>query len=145
MLKITKIIFVLMTFSILLILWDCKKQDTFSSDGYYSGSFSYQGQILFKAINFNGSNYAEAPSGGALNQKFPFITKGTYKIKHNIISFTPDMLPDCSCSVMLTGVKFDCLLNGDYTLVEKGNKITFQRGTGTGLQIYNLTLVESNP
>lgn len=136
--KKTKILFILMIFCSLFIFSDCKKLDILSADGYYQGSFSYKGQLLFDAIVFDGSNFSEVASGGALNQKFPcIITKGTYKINHNIITFVPSVMPDCLC--------FECLLNGDYTLVESGNKIIFQRGTGNDLQIYNLTLIEPTP
>jgi hypothetical protein len=148
MVKISRIIMVLLTLTTLLVFPGCKKTDTFSTDGYYQGSFSYQGQILFSAIIFNGSSYSEAPSGGAMNQKFPCITKGTYSIKHTTISFTPTVMPvvpGCTCSVMGTGVKFDCLLDGDFTLVESGDKIIFQKGSGNDLQIYSLTLIKPTP
>jgi hypothetical protein len=138
---------ILMIITLIFIFSDCKKQDTFSTDGYYSGSFSNQGQSTFTAIVIAGSNYSEVPSGGVYNQKFPCVTKGTYKIKNNIIYFNATVLPvvpDCQCGE-LTGVKFDCLLNGDYTLVQSGEKIVFQRGTGNDLQVYNLTLIEPNP
>ena len=136
--KILIFILLLATFS------GCEKQDSVSSDGYYQGSLVYQGQPFFAAISFNGNNYSEVASGGALIQKFPCITKGTYKIKHNTISFAPTVLPavpDCRCG-MFTSVTFDCLLNGDYTLIHSGNNIKFQRGTGNLLQVYSLTLIE---
>jgi hypothetical protein len=136
--KILIFILLLTTFS------GCEKQDTVSADGYYQGSLVYQGQPFFSAISFNGNNYAEAASGGALIQKFPCITKGIYKIKHNTISFAPTVfpaIPDCQCG-MFTNVKFDCQLNGDYKLIQSGNNLKFQRGTGNELQIYNLTLIE---
>jgi len=122
--------------------------DTVSADGYYSGSLVYQGQPLFAAIIFNGSNYEEAASGGALNQKFPCLTKGTYRIRDNTISFYPTVMPivlDCTCTMMFTEVKFDCLLSGEYTLIQSGNTIKFQKGNGNDLQVYNLTLIEPNP
>lgn len=122
--------------------------DTVSTDGYYSGSLVYQGQTLFAAISFHGNNYEEAASGGALNQKFPCITKGTYRIRDNTISFSPTVIPvvhDCTCAIMFTEVKFDCRLNGEYTLIQSGNTIKFQRGNGNDLQVYNLTLIESDP
>lgn len=146
--KIAKTLFLLLTLTSLSIFSGCEKLDTVSADGYYSGSLVYQGQPLFAAISFNGNNYAEVASGGALNQKFPCITKGTYKIKHNKISFFPTampVLPDCPCAVMFTNIKFDCLLNGDYKLIQSGNNIRFQRGIGNDLQVYNLTLIEPNP
>ena len=133
---------------LLAIFSGCEKMDTVSTDGYYSGSLVYQGQPLFAAISFNGNNYAEVASGGALNQKFPCITKGTYKIKHNTISFSPTVMPvvlDCTCAIMFTEVKFDCLLSGEYTLIQSGNTIKFQRGNGNDLQVYNLTFIEPNP
>ena len=136
-----------MTLTNLSIFSSCEKLDTFSTDGYYSGSFSNQGQRTFTAIVIDGSNYSEVPSGGVYNQKFPCVTKGTYKIKNNTISFNASVLPvvpDCQCGV-LTGVSFDCLLNGDYTLVLSGEKIVFQRGTGNDLQVYDLTLIKPNP
>jgi hypothetical protein len=46
---------------------------------------------------------------------------------------------------MFTEVKFACLLSGEYTLIQSGNNIKFQRGTGNDLQAYNLTLIEPNP
>lgn len=115
-------------------------------DGYFSGSFSNQGQSTFTAIIIDGSNYSEVPSGGEYNQKFPCLTKGIYNIKNSTISFNATVLsvvPDCQCGE-LTGVKFDCLLNGDYTLVQSGENTIFQRGTGNDLQVYNLTLIEPN-
>jgi hypothetical protein len=121
----------------------CEKQDTVTADGYYQGSLVYKGQPFFSAISFNGNNYSEVASGGALIQKFPCITKGTYTIKHNTISFAPTVLPlisDCQCG-MFPNVKFDCQLNGDYKLVQSGKSITFQRGVGNELQVYNLTLI----
>jgi hypothetical protein len=133
---------------LLIAIISCEKLDTVSADGYYSGSLVYQGQPLFAAISFHGNNYEEVASGGALNQKFPCITKGTYKVKHNTIYFSPAVMPvvtDCTCTVMFTNIKFDCLLSGDYTLIQSGSKIKFQRGTGNDLQVYNLTLIEPNP
>jgi hypothetical protein len=146
--KIAKTVFLLISFTSLSFLSGCEKLDTVSTDGYYSGSLVYQGQPLFAAISFNGNNYAEVASGGALNQKFPCITKGTYKIKHNTISFSPSEMPvvlDCSCAIMFTTVKFDCLLSGEYTFIQSGKTIKFQRGTGNDLQVYNLTFIEPNP
>jgi hypothetical protein len=145
--KIVKTLFLLMTITSLSIFSSCEKLDTVSTDGYYQGSLVYQGQPLFAAISFHGNNYAEVASGGALIQKFPCITKGIYKIKNNTISFAPTVfpvIPDCQCG-MFTSVTFDCLLHGDYKLIKSGNNIIFQRGTGNDLQVYNLTLVESNP
>jgi hypothetical protein len=121
----------------------CEKQDTVSADGYYQGSLVYQGQPFFSAISFNGNSYSEVASGGALIQKFPCITKGTYKIKQNTISFAPTVfpaIPDCQCG-LFTSVKFDCQLNGDYKLIQTGGKIIFQRGSGNELQVYTLTLI----
>jgi hypothetical protein len=109
-----------------------KEKITF--DGYYSGSFTYQGQVKFDALRINGNNYEEAASGGALNQKFPCLTKGTYKIKGDIISFTTRVEPDCLC--------YDCLLKGEYKLIQSGNTIEFQKEARDGLQRYLLTLVE---
>ena len=146
--KIAKTVFLLISFTILSFLSGCEKPDTVSTDGYYSGSLVYQGQPLFAAISFKGNNYAEVASGGALNQKFPCITKGTYKIKHNTISFSPNVMPvvlDCTCAIMFTEDKFDCLLSGEYTLIQSGKTIRFQRGTGNDLQVYTLTLIEPNP
>jgi hypothetical protein len=148
MMKITKTLFLLTTFTSLSFFSSCEKLDTVSTDGYYSGSLVYQERPLFAAISFHGNNYEEVASGGALNQKFPCITKGTYKIKHNTISFFPTIMPvvpDCTCPVMFTIIKFDCLLSGDYTMIQSGSNIKFQRGTGNDLQVYNLTLIEPNP
>ncbi len=135
----------ILIFILLLIAFSgCEKQETVSTDGYYQGSLVYQGQPFFSAISFNGNNYSEVASGGALIQKYPCITKGTYKIKHNTISFAPTVLPvipDCQCG-MFTSVKFDCQLDGDYTLIHSGKNIKFQRGTGNLLQVYSLTLIE---
>lgn len=146
--KIAKTLFLLFTLTSLFIFSSCEKMDTVSTDGYYQGSLVYQGQSLFAAISFHRNNYEEAASGGALNQKFPCLTKGTYKIKHNTISFSPTVMPvvpDCTCTIMFTEVKFACLLSGEYTLIQSGNNIKFQRGTGNDLQAYNLTLIEPNP
>jgi hypothetical protein len=142
---IAKTLFFLMTLISLSIFSSCEKLDTVSTDGYYSGSLVYQGQPLFAAISFHGSNYEEVASGGALNQKFPCLTKGTYIIKHNIISFSPKVMPivpDCTYAVMFADIKFDCLLSGNYILIQSGYNIKFQRGTGNDLQVYNLTLIE---
>jgi hypothetical protein len=147
MTKIAKTVFFLITLISFSFFSGCEKSNTVSTDGYYQGSLIYQGQPLFAAISFHGNNYEEVASGGALIQKFPCITKGIYKIKHNTISFAPTVLPvipDCQCG-MFTSVTFDCLLNGDYKLIKSGKNIIFQRGTGNDLQVYNLTLVESNP
>ena len=133
MVKITKSLIAMIAFSSLAILMSCNKLDTPLADGYYSGSLNYQGQLLFDAISFNGDNYEEVASGGALNQKFPCLTKGTYQIKKNIITFTPNNSPVCSNS--------DFLLKGEYSLIQKGNKITFQKVTGQDLQIYTLTQI----
>jgi hypothetical protein len=140
-------LFIMLTLLSGVTLVSCKKIDTFSADGYYSGSFSNQGKSTWTAIVIAGSNYSEVPSGGVYDQKFPCVTKGTYKIKNNIISFSATVLPavpDCQCG-MQTGIKFDCLLCGDYTLVQSGENIVFQRGTGNDLQIYDLTLIKPNP
>ena len=142
----TKIILVYLNFILCFIFSDCKKQDTFSNDGYYSGSYSYQGQRTFTAIIIDGNNYSEVPSGGEFNQKFPCLTKGTYKINNSTITFNATVLPvvsDCRCGE-LTGVIFDCLLSGIYTLVQSGENMVFQRGTGNDLQVYDLTLVKPN-
>ncbi len=140
----TKIILLILT--LIFTFPECKKLDTFSTNGYYSGSFSNQGQSTFTAIIIDGSSYSEVPSGGVYNQKFPCITKGIYRINNKTISFNATVLPvvpDCQCGE-LTGIKFDCLLSGDYTLVQSGEKIVFQRGTGNDLQVYNLTLIKPN-
>jgi hypothetical protein len=125
-----------MTLGSLCIFSTCKKIDTFSFDGYYSGSFTYKGQVQFDGLIIKENNYEEAASGGALNQKFPCLTKGTYKIKNNTITFVPSVMPDCLC--------FECLLNGEYKLIQNGKNIIFQKVTEDNLQIYNLTLVESS-
>lgn len=138
--------FFLMTLISFSLIISCEKQDTFSTNGYYSGSFSNQSQRTFTALVIDGNNYSEVPSGGVYNQKYPCVTKGTYKIKNKTISFNATVLPvvpDCQCGEQ-TGVKFDCLLNGDYTLVQSGEKIVFQRGTGNDMQIYDLTIVKPN-
>jgi hypothetical protein len=122
-----------MTFSGLFILSDCNKPNAPLTNGYYSGSLSYQGQLLFDAISFNEDNYEEVTSGGARNQKFPCLTKGTYRIKNNKITFTPNNSPICSNS--------NFLLKGEYSLIQEGYKITFQKGTGQDLQIYTLTQI----
>ncbi len=133
MVKITKTLIAMLAFSSLAILTNCNKQDTPLTDGYYSGSFNYQGQFIFDAILFNGDNFEEAASGGAQNQKFPCLTKGTYRIKNDIITFTPNNSPVCSSS--------DWLLKGEYSLIHEDNKITFQKRTGQDLQIYTLTQI----
>jgi hypothetical protein len=130
MVKITKALIAILVFSSLAILMSCSKLDTPLADGYYTGSLSYQGQLLFDAISFSGEKFEEVASGGALNQKFPCLTKGTYQIKKNIITFAPNNSPVCSNS--------DFLLKGEYSLIQEGNKITFQKGTGQDLQIYTL-------
>lgn len=126
-----KLIFVL----ILICSGGCTK-DTFSDDGYYSGSFSYNGEVKFDALIINGNNYEEVPSGGAMNQKFPCLVKGSYRIKGNKITFTTSVEPDCICD--------ECLLKGEYVLVQSGNTIKFQREAVNGLQVYNLTLVTAS-
>lgn len=136
-----------MTLPGLSIYSSCEKPDTVSTDGYYQGALVYQGQPLFAAISFNENNYEEGAFGGALIQKFPCITKGICKIKHKTISFAPTVLPvitDCQCG-RFTSVTFNCLLTGDHKLIKSGNNIIFQRGNGNDMQVYNLTLVESNP
>jgi len=134
--KIIKTLYIVFTFCSFFIFSDCEKNVTFSFDGYYSGSFSYKGQVQFDALIINENEYEEVPSGGAMNQKFPCLTKGTYSIKQRSITFTPDVMPDCICSA--------CLLTGAYTLIQSGKTIIFQRGTGDDLQIYNMTLIEAN-
>ncbi len=144
--KIVKVLFFLVALTSLSFIFSCEKQDAFSTDGYYSGSFSTQGQRTFTALVIDGNNYSEVPSGGVYNQKYPCVTKGSYKIKNGTISFNATVLPavpDCQCGE-LTGVKYDCLLNGDYTLIQSGEKIIFQRGTGDNLQVYDLTIVKPN-
>ena len=47
----------------------------------------------------------------------------------------PSVMPDCLC--------VECLLNGDYTLIQSGSKLIFQKGTGDTLQNYDLTLTAS--
>ena len=131
--KSTKIILAIMIISSLLIFTGCKKLHTPLTTGYYSGSLNFQGQLVFDAIIFNGNNYEEVPSGGALNQKFPCLTKGTYQIRGNLISFSPNNSPVCSCSA--------CELKGDYSFIQEGNKITFQKGSGPDVQIYSLTQI----
>jgi hypothetical protein len=123
-------------YSILFVSPGCTKSDIFSADGYYSGSFSYQGQTKFDALIINGNDYEEVPSGGAMNQKFPCLTKGTYRIKGNEITFSPGVMPDCLC--------YECLLNGKYTLSQSDNTIKFQKGSGDNLQVYDMTLIESS-
>ncbi len=147
MTRIAKTLFLLMILISLSFFSSCEKLDTVSTDGYYQGSLVYQKQPLFAAISFHGNNYIEGASGGALNQKFPCVTGGTYKIKHNTISFSPSVfpvIPDCQCGTFAS-VTFDCILNGDYHLIKSGNILIFQRGNGNDLQVYNLTLMEPNP
>jgi len=144
MTKIAKTLFLFVTIISFLFFSGCEKSDTVSADGYYSGSLVYQGLPLFTAISFSGNKYKEVPSGGAWNQKFPCITKGTYKIKNKIISFMPEVfpvVPDCQCEIK-PGVKFECLLHGDYELIQSGKNLIFQRGTGNDLHVYYLTLRE---
>jgi hypothetical protein len=125
-----------MIFGTFIFISGCTKMDNFSKDGYYSGYFSYQGETKFDALSIDGNNYAEVPSGGAFNQKFPCLTRGTYKIKGNSITFTPSVLPDCLCN--------ECILQGVYDLIQSDQTIRFQKGTGNDLQIYNVTLIEAN-
>jgi hypothetical protein len=132
-----KTLAVILTLCIFFIFTDCEKIGTFSFDGYYSGSFSYLEQVQFDALIINGNAYKEVPSGGAMNQKFPCLTKGTYRIKQRSITFFPDNVPDCIC--------FACMLTGKYTLIQSGEKIIFQKGSGDVLQTYILTLVEPSP
>lgn len=120
----------LLTLIFLVIFSSCEKQYTILTDRYYSGSLIYCEQPLFTAISFHGNSYVEVQSGGAFNQKFPCFAKGTCNTKHNKISFLPTeilVVPDCQCR-MLTGVKFECLLSGDYTPIQSGNSLIFQRG-----------------
>lgn len=133
MVRITRTFVAMLAISSLAILMSCSKLDTPLADGYYTGSLSYQGQLLFDAISFSGENYEELASGGARYQKFPCLTKGTYQIKKNSITFTPNNSPVCSNS--------DFLLQGEYSLIQEGNKITFQKGNGQDLQIYTLTQI----
>ena len=132
--KKSKIFFAIVTLCFLVFAANCKKAETFMSAGYYSGSFTYQGQTQFDAINFDGNNFEEVPSGGALVQKFPCLSKGTYHLKKNTITFIPGNSPDCTCT--------ECLLSGDYELIKSGTNIVFQRNLGDKVQIYNLTLIE---
>jgi len=122
-----------MTLFSLIALTSCDKLETPLTNGYYSGSLSYKGQLYFDAILFDENTYKEVPSGGALNQKFPCLTEGTYKIKKGSITFIPNNSPTCSCSA--------CLLTGDFDLIRDGNKIIFQKGSGQDLQIYSLTQI----
>jgi hypothetical protein len=132
----TKMLFVpaIICFFITFTFTSCTK-DNITKDGYYSGSFTYQGLIKFDALIISGNNYQEAASGGALNQKFPCLTKGTYKIKGDIITFTTSVEPDCLC--------YDCLLKGEYKIIQSGKTLEFQKEAKDGLQIYSLTLTES--
>ncbi len=132
--KSIKTVFILLTLSSLFVCSGCKKVDTFTSDGYYSGSFSYKGEVLLDALSISGNNFKELASGGAMNQKFPCITEGMYKIKRNTITFVSINFPDCSCN--------ECLLTGEYSLIQTGNNIIFQKEIAGELQIYNLTLIE---
>jgi hypothetical protein len=111
----------------------CSKLDTQLAYGYYAGTFSYQGQLLFDAISFSGENYEELASGGARYQKFPCLTKGTYQIKKNSITFAPNNSPECSNS--------DFLLQGEYSLIQEDNRITFQKGSEQDIQIYTLSAI----
>jgi hypothetical protein len=128
--NITKILITLIS---LTVLTSCDKLETPLPDGYYSGSLSYQGQIYFDAILFDENTYKEVPSGGALNQKLPCLTEGTYIIKNGTITFIHTNSPTCSCSA--------CLLTGDFDLIRDGNNIIFQKGSGQDLQIYSLTQI----
>jgi hypothetical protein len=135
--KTIKALFIICGLCSLLIFTNCEKNGTFSFDGYYEGSFSYRGQVRYDALIINGNAFKEVPSGGAMNQKFPCLTRGTYRIKQRFIIFVPDTVPDCNCSV--------CMLTGNYALIQSGEKIIFQKGSGDDLQTYNLTLVEPSP
>ena len=128
--RFTQILMILIS---LTVLTSCDKIETPLTNGYYSGSLSFQGQIYFDAIIFSENTYEEVPSGGALNQKFPCLTEGSYKIKNGIITFSPNNSPTCSCSA--------CLLTGDFELIQDGNNIIFQKGFGQDLQIYSLTQI----
>jgi hypothetical protein len=130
-------IFLVLIVAVSLLIFNntsCTK-DNFTHDGYYSGSFTYQGLTKFDALIINGNYYEEVPSGGALDQKFPCLTKGTYIIKGNTINFTTSVEPDCLC--------YDCLLKGEYRLIQSGRTIEFQKEAKNGLQIYMITLTES--
>lgn len=115
----------------------CKEQEDLIVQGYYQGSFDYQGKIVFDAISFDGDNYAEVASGGVMNQKFPCISKGTFSIRKNTITFRPDNKDECPYP--------EYFLTGDYSFSQTVNTIVFQRGTGTDRQTYSLTLISATP
>jgi hypothetical protein len=132
--KSIKSVFVILTLSFLFVISSCKKDESFTSDGYYSGSFSYKGQVLFDALSITGNQFKEVASGGAMNQKFPCITEGKYEINGNTITFSSSKSSNCTC--------IECLLDGKYTLVKSGNNLIFEREIGGELQQYNLTQIK---
>jgi hypothetical protein len=132
-----KTLFLILTLCGFFIFTDCEKIGTFSFDGFYEGYFSYRGQVQYDALIINANAFKEVPSGGAMNQKFPCLTKGTYRIKQRSIKFVPDTVLLCTCSA--------CTLTGEYALIQSGEKIIFQKGSGDDLQTYNLTFVKFSP
>ena len=127
----------LLLFYCLIIISGCKEQDDLIAHGYYQGSFDDQGKKLFDAISFDRDHYTEVPSGGVMNQKFPCISKGTFSIRKNAITFRPVNKDDCPYP--------EYFLSGDYSLTQTGTTIVFQRGTGNNCQAYNLTLISATP
>lgn len=59
------------------------------TNGYYSGTFTYDSLTLWESFSIENGNFSELASGGVWFQKFPVycLTEGSYKIIDDKIYF----------------------------------------------------------
>ena len=106
--------------------------------GYYEGYFDYKDSSYWCEIYFDGNNYEEWPSGGALFQKsMSCLTVGTFSTDNNALSFVldsikfKDFLEPCTPAMFLPG-------NYEITNTAKKDSLIFKRGIGDNLIVYYL-------
>ena len=125
------------------ILISCNKDNQLHpdykiTDGYYMGTFSYQGEKYFSEIVFDKNKYEEWPSGGFLYQKaLTCLSIGRDTIIDDILSFKLDSIkynfPGWECNPNM-------FLPGEYkiNLINEEDSLVFSRGLKANLIVYNL-------
>jgi hypothetical protein len=118
-------------------------EDDLLIDGYYGGSFAYDGLDYWYLLEINHNNYEEWPSGGAIYQKsMGCLTTGTYSINDSIITFISD-------SIKFEDYPFPCAtgmsLPGEYQINcrDDNDSIVFEKETENSTIVYYLKRANS--
>jgi hypothetical protein len=128
----------------MFIIAGCIKDNnnpTYIPDGYYSGSFIFNGDTVFDAIVFETDSFCEVPSGGVIHQKFPCLVGGVYSIQEKDIEFSILKYPVISDTSTCDS---DIFLSGVYEMVITGDRLEFWKGDETQYQKYKLEKIESS-